>query len=115
MEGSGNLNLLMRRYFMHLASLMHPLSSWREYLYEMPTITAFLRPWKLGGGPGGAWKLGEGPGTAYGWGGRARGSGTGVTAWQRAQRMDPAPGGSCSGVRQLEQLTSMLLYMAAGW
>ncbi|KAL9277349.1 hypothetical protein ACSQ67_025102 [Phaseolus vulgaris] len=30
MEDSGKLNLLMRRYFMHLASLMHPLSSCLE-------------------------------------------------------------------------------------
>lgn len=43
--------------------------------------------------------------------GRARGSPMRVTARQRAQRMDPAPGGSCRGVRQLEQLTSMLLYI----
>uniref|UniRef100_A0A2P2NKG0 Metacaspase 2 n=1 Tax=Rhizophora mucronata TaxID=61149 RepID=A0A2P2NKG0_RHIMU len=32
-----------------------------------------------------------------------------VTAWQIAQRMDRAPGGSCSGVRQREQLTSMYM------
>lgn len=48
-----------------------------------------------------------------GCGGRARGSAMRVTAWQRAQRMDPAPGGTCRGVRQLEQFTSRLLYMAA--
>ncbi|ESW12741.1 hypothetical protein PHAVU_008G138400 [Phaseolus vulgaris] len=55
MEDSGKLNLLMRRYFMHLASLMHPLSSCLENRYEMPTMTAFLLPWGLGGGPDGAW------------------------------------------------------------
>lgn len=35
-----------------------------------------------------------------------------MTAWQSAQRIDPAPGGTCRGVWQLEQLTSTLLYMA---
>lgn len=30
-------------------------------------------------------------------------------AWQTAQRMDPAPGGSCSGVRQPEQFTSIIM------
>lgn len=48
-----------------------------------------------------------------GCGGRARGSAMRVTAWQSAHRMDPAPGGTCRGVRQLEQFTSRLLYMAA--
>lgn len=43
--------------------------------------------------------------------GRARGSPMRVTARQRAQRMDPAPSGNCRGVRQLEQFTSMLLYI----
>lgn len=30
-----------------------------------------------------------------------------VTAWHKAHRMDLAPGGSCSGVRQVEQSTSI--------
>lgn len=46
-------------------------------------------------------------------GGTARGSAMLVMAWQIAQRMDCAPGGSCSGVRQLEQFTS--INMAVGW
>lgn len=41
----------------------------------------------------------------------ARGSATRVTAWQSAQRIDPAPGGTWRGVWQLEQLISTLLYM----
>lgn len=36
-----------------------------------------------------------------------RGSATRVIAWQMAQRIDWAPGGSCNGVRQLEQSTSI--------
>lgn len=42
-------------------------------------------------------------------GGAARGSAMCVMAWQMAQRMDWAPGGSCSGVRQLEQFTSIIM------
>lgn len=41
----------------------------------------------------------------------ARGSATGVTAWQSAQRIDPAPGGTWRGVWQLEQWIITLLYM----
>lgn len=116
-ESCGNWNLLMRRYFMHLASLMHPLSSCREYLYDIPHITAFFLPCAFGGGPRGAWLYGDGAG---GWGGAwdcdgawdggggtLRGSATCVTARQMAHRTDCAPGGSCNCVRQLEQLMSI--------
>jgi len=125
MQSSGNWNLLMRRYRMHLASLMQPLSSCLEYLYEIPQITAFFRPCALGGGPGGAWEYGAGGGGAWeygaggggaweagGWG-RPRGSAIRVTPWQMAQRMDSAPGGIWRGVRQWAQFTSML-YMVVG-
>lgn len=46
---------------------------------------------------------------AGGWdaGGRDRGSAMLVTALQMAQRMDRAPCGSCKGVWQPEQLTSI--------
>lgn len=111
-DDSGNRNLLTRRYFMHLASLRHPLSSWREKRYEIPQITARFRPCADGGGPPGA-PCGDGGG-AKPWedagacdGTTERGSATCVTAWQSAQRMDLAPGGSCRGVRQWEQLMSI--------
>lgn len=42
-------------------------------------------------------------------GGAVRGSANCVTAWQIAQRMDRAPGGSCNGVWQLEQFTSIIM------
>lgn len=54
MEDSGNLNLSTSRYFMHLASLMHPLSSFLVFLYDTAQITARFGPWTAGGGPGGA-------------------------------------------------------------
>lgn len=104
----------MSKYRMHLASLRQPLSSCLEYLYDIPQITALFRPWGLGGAPGGAWPYGEGGGgegvVAWwnGGGGAARGSAMFVTAWQRAQRMDLASGGSCNGVWQPEQLTSII-------
>jgi hypothetical protein len=37
-----------------------------------------------------------------------------VMAWQMAQRMDWAPGGSCSGVWQFEQFTSINMMMEMG-
>lgn len=120
MDSWGNWNLLIKRYFMHFASLMQPLSSCLEYLYDIPTITAFFLPCAFGGGPGGAWPYGEGGGGAWGrekdeeWdgdgdggAGALRGSATWVTAWQRAQRIAEAPAGSCKGVWQLEQFTSI--------
>lgn len=99
MDDSGKWNRLMRRYLMHLASLMQPLSSCREYRYEMPQITAFFRPCGDGGGPGGA----------------LRGSATGVTDWQTTHLIDLAPGGSCKGVRQPEQLTSIICIFMSGF
>jgi hypothetical protein len=117
MESCGNWNLLMRRYFMHLASLMHPLSSCREYLYDIPHITAFFLPCAFGGGPGGAWLYGDGAGGSCGagecdgyWeggGGTLRGSATCVMARQMAHRMDGAPGGSCNCAWQLEQVINI--------
>ena len=53
-EDSGNLNLLISMNFIHLASLMQPLSSFREFRYERPQITALLRPCTDGGWPRGA-------------------------------------------------------------
>lgn len=96
MEASGKLNLLTSKYFIHLASLMHPLSSCRDRLYDTAHITARLRPWTDGGGPGGgAWLYGDGG--AWRWedeedcggcgGGRDRGSATRVTALHTAQRI----------------------------
>lgn len=60
MDDSGNLNRLISKNFMHLASLIHPFSSWREYRYEIPQITALLRPCTDGGWPEGAWLYGDG-------------------------------------------------------
>ena len=115
MDSWGNWNLLINRYFMHFASLMQPLSSCLEYLYDIPTITAFFLPCAFGGGPGGAWLYGDGEGGGGAWdwetaeeggGGALRWSAMWVTAWQRAQRIAVAPAGSCRGVWQLEQFTS---------
>lgn len=114
MEESGNLNRFTRRYFIHLASLMQPLSSCRENLYEIPTITARFRPCGVRGGPHGAW-CGEGIGgggadeAAWEGEGRARGSATMVMAWQIAQRMEGAPVGSWSWIPQPEQLISIII------
>lgn len=56
--------------------------------------------WVEDGGAGGGWRL--------------RGSAMRVMAWQMAQRMDWAPGGSCSGVWQFEQFTSINMTMVIG-
>jgi hypothetical protein len=56
--------------------------------------------WVEDGGGGGCWRL-------RGWAMR-------VMAWQMAQRMDWAPGGSCSGVWQFEQFTSINMMMVIG-
>lgn len=72
MESGGKLNLLMSIYLIHLTSLMQPLSSCLDDLYEMPQITAFFRPWSEGGGPGGAWEYGDGGGA---WDGMAAAEG----------------------------------------
>ena len=106
---------------MHLASLMQPLSSCCEYLYNIPTITAFFLPCALRGGPGGMWLYNDGGGgTLYkgkvekGGGGAGAGEGSilrgltiSVTAWHSAHRIAVAPAGSCNGVRQSEQFTSI--------
>ena len=106
---------------MHLASLMQPLSSCCEYLYNIPTITAFFLPCTLRGGPGGMWLyIDEGGGTLHkgkvekgGGGGGAgavsilQGLTISVTAWHSAHRIAVAPAGSCNGVRQSEQFTSI--------
>lgn len=120
-EASGNLNLLINRYFIHLASLIHPFSSCLENLYDIPTITAFFLPCADGGGPGGAWLYGEGWGGRYdGWtdwewlaggGAAARGSARWVMAWQIAHLIDVAPGGNCNSVWQLEQFTNIIIFV----
>lgn len=93
MEASGKLNLLTSKYFIHLASLMQPLSSCRDRLYDTAHITARLRPWTDGGGPGGgewlygdgrAWWLEDEDGCG---GGRDRESAMRVTALHTAQRI----------------------------
>lgn len=104
---------------MHLASLMQPLSSCLEYLYDIPTITAFFLPCALRGGPGGMrlYSNGGGGGTLHN-GKVEKGGGAGagsilqgitmcVIAWHSAHRIAVAPAGSCNGVRQLEQFTSI--------
>ena len=104
---------------MHLASLMQPLSSCREYLYNIPTITAFFLPCALRGGPGGMWLYSDGGGGTLhkgkvekggggaGAGSILRGLTMCVIAWHSAHRITVAPAGSCNGVRQLEQFTSI--------
>lgn len=87
-ESCGNRNLLTRRYNMHLASLIEPLSSCLEFLYEIPRITALFRPWAFGGSPG-SWWLYSDNGAWEARGGRAaRASPLRVTARWKAQRMD---------------------------
>lgn len=117
-EDSGNWNLFIKRYFIHLASLIQPLSSCLEYRYDMPQIKAFLRPWAEGGGPGGAWLYGDRAGScgcgggawsARGGGGTARGSAICVTPWHIAHLIDLAPAGSCNGVRQWAQFTNIIV------
>jgi len=112
MESSGKLKRVVRRWRMHLASLMQPLSSWREKRYEIPQITARFRPCAGGGGGPQAGACAPRAGSATGPGAGA--GATLVTAPQMAQRMQGAPCGSCSGVRQPEQLTSIIIWPAAG-
>lgn len=93
---------------MHLASLMQPLSSCREYRYEIPHTTARFRPCAGGGG-------GPHPGagcTAARLGSAGGAGATCVTAPQMAQRMQGAPCGSCSGVRHPEQSISIIILPA---
>lgn len=61
MEDSGNLNLLTSKYFIHFASLMHPLSSCRDRLYDTAHTTARFRP------------CADGAAAARGWTAKARG------------------------------------------
>ncbi|KAF3967645.1 hypothetical protein CMV_008372 [Castanea mollissima] len=62
------------------ASLMQPLSSCREYLYEIPTITAFFLPCTLRGGPGGMWLYSDGGGGTLHKGKVEKGGGGGAGA-----------------------------------
>lgn len=52
-EDSGKLKRLTSISFIEFASLMHPFSSLSVFRYEIPTVTAFLRPRAAGGGGGG--------------------------------------------------------------
>lgn len=70
-------------------------------------MTALFRPWGDGGAPQGVPAPGEGTGARAGAGAGAVADATTVTAWHMAHRMDLAPGGSWSGVRQAEQSTSI--------
>jgi hypothetical protein len=108
-DDSGNWNWFINMYFIHLASLIHPFSSCREYRYDIPQITARFFPCAGGGGGCPHGPVGAG-GCATPWGGGGgtlRGSATWVTAWQMAHRIEVAPCGSCSGVRQPEQFISI--------
>ena len=104
MESSGKLKRVMSRWRMHLASLMQPFSSRREYRYEIPHTTARFRPCTGGGGG-----PHPGAGCTVPRLGSAGGAGaTCVMAPQMAHRMQGAPCGSCSGVRHPEQPISIL-------
>ena len=81
-EDSGNLNLLINKYFMHLASLMHPLSSRLVFLYDTPHITARFCPWADGGAPARMWLYGDGD-AAGGADGATAGGGGGAWWWWR--------------------------------
>jgi hypothetical protein len=108
MESSGKLKRVMRRWRMHLASLMQPFSSYRECRYEIPHTTARFRPCTGGGGgphPGGGC-------TAPRLGSTGGAGATCVIAPQMAHRIQGAPCGSCSGVRHLEQSISIIILPA---
>jgi hypothetical protein len=108
MESSGKLKRVMSRWRMHLASLMQPFSSCREYRYEIPHTTARFRPCTGGGGGAhpGAGCTAPRLGSAGGAGAMC------VTAPQMAHRMQGAPCGSCNGVRHPEQSISIIILPA---